>query len=432
MLILNLCDYKDDSKNIYYNELLKYFDNTMIDSIPFDINSNPAEILISIMTQNYDLIVGHGFGGVLAVYLGMVTKTRTILINPSYPASRYWNNQLSNYKYKQVIEKNIQNAIVWLNKKEDALSNIHIILGRDDDITDTSTTNKYFVECNCLYVDEGHWPIGEDFSKIFKNLVLEDSAENDCKAYLEKQKDTETYNIFKNFAIGKKDYSLLYLYTYGEESLARMSRVARCLCNNTLEDNLNGKMKYMTFDQLEDEISKVKEKIKAVSFLVIDHVTGMLLTENTKKCFWSVCKDILDNNGRVLILSDEEGQYLFEGDRTLLDLIYSGYNAFFEDDNYSRVGKSISIDGKSIKPDSSIHRVIIDELDTKHGNIVIKWHSSELQNQILYVYFKDGNWYIDNQENKLEKNIATIVLEKACAIFVEKTTVSKYDGHNFF
>ena len=90
MSILNICDYKDEKENIYYKELQKCFGaKTHIISVVFEKDKNPAELLMQLMTERYDLIVGHGFGGVLALYIGRATNVKTILINPAYPASRY-------------------------------------------------------------------------------------------------------------------------------------------------------------------------------------------------------------------------------------------------------------------------------------------------------------------------------------------------------
>ena len=66
---------------IIIKELQKCFgSNTKIISVVFEKDKNPAELLLEIMTETYDLIVGHGFGGVLELYIGRdddVTDTTT-------------------------------------------------------------------------------------------------------------------------------------------------------------------------------------------------------------------------------------------------------------------------------------------------------------------------------------------------------------------
>ena len=41
-------------------------------------DKNPAELLLRLMTDKYDLIVGRGFGGVFALYIGRATKAKTL------------------------------------------------------------------------------------------------------------------------------------------------------------------------------------------------------------------------------------------------------------------------------------------------------------------------------------------------------------------
>ena len=47
MNILNLCDINDEAKNIYHEELLKYFNEDQVDSIKYDQEANPAEFVIN-------------------------------------------------------------------------------------------------------------------------------------------------------------------------------------------------------------------------------------------------------------------------------------------------------------------------------------------------------------------------------------------------
>ena len=213
MSILNISDYKDEKENIYYKELQKCFGaDTSIVSVVFEKDRNPAELLVDLMTESWELIVGHGFGGVLALYIGRATNVKTILINPAYPASRYWSYDLNDYEYKKLIEKITEKNICW-DTGRDTVKNVYMILGRDDDVTDTTTSDKYLRRENCFYVDGGHWPSDMDFSGVFKKLVLGDSFEDLNEDQIaEKRRDEATYELFKDFAIGKMDYRLLYLY----------------------------------------------------------------------------------------------------------------------------------------------------------------------------------------------------------------------------
>ena len=278
MSILNISDYKDEKENIYFKELQKCFGTkTQIVSVVFEKDKNPAELLMQLMTNRYDLIVGHGFGGVLALYIGRATNVRTILINPAYPASRYWSDDLADYEYRELIEENTEEVICWDTKRE-TTKYVYMILGRDDDVTDTTTSNKYLRPKNCFYVDGGHWPSGIDFSRVFKKLVLGDAFEDlDEEQTVEKRREEVTYELFMDFAFGKWDNSLLYLFSYEENACNRMSKVARLLTGNEAEKELIGDMKYISADQLEIDASNIRERYADISLLVIDHITSLLM-----------------------------------------------------------------------------------------------------------------------------------------------------------
>ncbi len=67
LMILNFSDYKDEKKNIYYEKLDKLYPHELIIPYAFDKERNPAEMLMEIMSMSFDLIVGHGYGGGLAL-----------------------------------------------------------------------------------------------------------------------------------------------------------------------------------------------------------------------------------------------------------------------------------------------------------------------------------------------------------------------------
>lgn len=426
MSILNICDYKDEKENIYYKELQKCFGaKTHIISVVFEKDKNPAELLMRLMTERYDLIVGHGFGGVLALYIGLATNVKTILINPAYPASRYWSDDLADYEYQKLIQEITERVIRWDTKRE-TTKIVYMILGRDDDATDTTTSNKYLRSKNCFYVDGGHWPSGADFSNVFKKLVLGDSFEDlDEDQIAEKRRDEATYELFKDFAIGKMGYSLLYLYSYEEKANNRMSKIARRLTGNEADKELIGKMLYISADLLGKAASNIREQYDDISLLVIDHVTSLLMEKDEKKALWIACNEVLDNNGRVLLLSDDSAEDIFEGEREITDLIYSGCVAEFEEGVIDiEVGRKTYSD--------QYQAIIIDEVDSKDGNIAIKWHSNQLKDQILYVYFENGKWHIDEKDGWADKERAAVILEKASTEFVKTVEITDHDGKNFF
>ncbi len=435
MFILNICDYKDKKENIYYKELQKCFgSNTVIVSVAFEKDKNPAELLIELMTEPYDLIVGHGFGGALALYIGRATKVKTILINPAYPASRYWSDDLADYEYRKLIEKNTETVICW-DTKHKTTKNVYMILGRDDDVTDTTTSDKYLDSKNCFYVDGGHWPSGEDFSGIFKKLVLGDSYEDlDADHIAEKRKDEATYELLKEFAVGKMGYSLLYLYSYEENACNRMSKAARLLTGNEAEKELIGKMKYISSDQLEINTSNVRENYADISLLVVDHITDLLTDKDVKKALWIACNEVLDNNGRILLLSNDSAEDIFEDDREITDFIYSGCMAEFDDDPISSNAYkgAVTIEKRRKPCPDWYQRIVIDEVDSKEGNIAIKWHSDQLNDQILYVYFENGKWHIDEKDGWADKERATVILEKASTDFSKTVEITNHDGKRFF
>ncbi len=431
MRILNISDYKDENKNVYYEELNKNHPHELIIPYAFDKERNPAEMLMEIMSMSFDLIVGHGYGGVLALYAGRAMNTKTILINPTYPASRYWTGEMSDYKYKKIMEDNTEREFCN-NRLTENFKNIHIILGRDDDIIDTSTSDKYLCGANYHYVEGGHWPCGEDFNKAFKEILFEDyPSDADEDAIMERRRDEDTYELFKEFASGKRDHKMMYLYSHEESTSMRMSRAAKRLTSNKSEEYMVGPMKYINADQLDMEIAKIRDCFTGISFLVIDHISSVILTGNIKKALWIACNEVLGNKGYVLLLSDDRVDRTLENDKKMKGIIDIGYNAMFDDNPIGSVDdKTIDISFAVHKPYSLNYRtIIIDEVDSKEGNITVRWHSPELKEQILYVYFKDGKWYLDENDGLADKERATAVLEHACSKFVE---AAKRTAHDHF
>ncbi len=172
MNILNFHDLGEDGKNGCYNELLKYWSKEQIVSRTYDLaTENPASVLLDSMSSGpYDLIVGTGFGGVLALLAGRATGVRTVLVNPMYPIRRYLPAELPDYEYGDMLSGYEHRKICWDIGRE-SLKNVFLILGRDDDITDTARTPYYFYKGNLRFVEGGHFPDGDDFSQAFGELT---------------------------------------------------------------------------------------------------------------------------------------------------------------------------------------------------------------------------------------------------------------------
>ena len=118
----------------------------------------------------YDLIVGIGFGGVLTLLFGMATGVRVALINPMYPIQRYLPIELPGYKYGDMLSR-YEYKKICCDAKRESLKNVFLILGRDDDITDTARTPSYFCKGNSRFVGGDYFPDGDDFVRPFGELA---------------------------------------------------------------------------------------------------------------------------------------------------------------------------------------------------------------------------------------------------------------------
>ena len=76
--------------------------------------------------------------------------------------------------------------------------------------------------------------------------------------------------------------------------------------------------------------------------------------------------------------------------------------------------------------------VIIDELKSKKGNLEIKWHSPDLDEMVLYLYFKDGQWFYDGGDGWCSSNQAKAVLRAAADKFIDDAKSTDHDAHDFF
>ena len=159
------------------------------------------------------------------------------------------------------------------------------------------------------------------------------------------------------------------------------------------------------------------------------------MDKGEKKALWIACNEVLDNNGRILLLSNNSAEDIFEGEREITNLIYNGRVAEYEDNplSFQNTYKGVVTFEASRKPYSEQYQAItIDEVDSKDGNIAIKWHSSQLKDQILYVYFENGKWHIDEKDGWANKERAAVILEKASTDFVKTVEITDHDGKHFF
>lgn len=170
-MILNFHDLGEGGENDCYRELLKYWPRRQVVSLTYDLErEDPAAILFDSMAHGpFELIVGTGFGGVLALLAGRATGARTVLVNPMYPIRRYLPSELPDYGYGDALFLHEQYLIS--DVPAETLGNVFLILGRDDDVTDTARTPAYFRPGNSRFVEGGHHPEGEDFTKAFGELT---------------------------------------------------------------------------------------------------------------------------------------------------------------------------------------------------------------------------------------------------------------------
>ena len=172
MRILNFHDLGEGGENTCYRELLKYWADKQIDSRTHDYAAeDPNAILLeSMLPGPYDLVVGTGFGGVLALIVGRATGVRTILVNPMCPIGRYLPTELPGYEHRSAL-CGLEHGRICEDVDRTSLRNVFLVLGRDDDVTDTARTPAYFYPGNSRFVQGGHFPDDEDFARVFGELT---------------------------------------------------------------------------------------------------------------------------------------------------------------------------------------------------------------------------------------------------------------------
>ena len=435
MRILNLCDINDEAKNLYYKELFKYFADEQIDTIKYDPKVNPGEFLVKLMNEKYELIVGHGFGGLLALIIGRVTEAKTILINPMYPASRYWHEMLPDYEYKDYIESITEKDICW-DTHGITTTNVFLILGKDDDLIDTITLDKYLTDGNCFYVDGGHWPSGDDFILKFGELTGGLIPTGDGSAEKVDNDEQLTVTALSDFIRMEAGKKLLYLYTYKGENADKLSKATKkYLCS--LEDSDDLKCHYITADSLPANGAEVRASFKQIDFLIIDKIVRIVLSDEIRRSLWIACDEVISHGGRVLLLSEKHASALFEDDKDLMNLIYTGIIKEFCVYSFRyRSGFNVTFESSSSRDtrpyEEKYRTVIIDDIKTKYGNLAIKWHSPELEEMVLYLYFKDGHWFYDGDDGWCDPSQVKAVLCAAIDKFVDGAKRTDHDAHSFF
>ena len=429
MNILNFCDINDEAKNLYYNELLKYYDENDILTLKYDPKVNPAEYLLDLMNEKYDLIVGHGFGGLLALVIGRVTGTKTILINPMYPASRYWSELCPDYEYKRYIERVTERSICW-DTDGKTTDNVFIFLGKDDDLIDTSTTDKYLTRENSYYVEGGHWPSGEDFVLKFGELVGGLLPSEDGSHVMIDAEEEQAFTTLGKFIDENEESRILYLYSWRDDADKLTKAAVRYM--NSIEET-EGKLCYITADTLPVDGPDVRKHFYEVKFLIIDKIVRPVLSNEVRRSIWIACDEVTGHGGRVLLLSESAASWLFEEDKELMDMFYTGT---LREIHFYNTPRGISIDSGfsgDRRPFEDYYRtVIIDEIKTQYGNLAIRWHSPELEERWLYLYYKDDQWFYDSQDGWCNNTQAKAVLRAAVDKFVDEAKDTDHDAHHFF
>ena len=314
--------------------------------------------------------------------------------------------------------------------------NIYLILGKDDDLIDTATTDKYLTRGNSFYVEGGHWPSGDDF--VLKFGELTGGIEPDG-GIIDAKEDQAFAAISEFIQIQiKAERNLMYLHSYREEDTGMLTKVSkRYLCS--LEESAGKKCRYSTADSLPLGGNDIREHFKDLDFLVIDKIVGIVLNDEICRSIWIACDEVTSRGGKVLLLSDSHAADLFQENAELMNLIYSGVIKeiwFREMEGIKSGGIRISFDSsdsRDTRPIEDLYRtVIIDEIKTKAGNLAIKWHSPELDDHVLYVYYKDGQWFYDGGNGWCSPSEAEAVLRAAADKFVEGAKSTAHDAHDFF
>ena len=433
MRILNIHDLGQDGENTCYNELLKYWSKKQIISDTYDLaEEDPAAILLDSMASGpYDLIVGTGFGGVLALLAGRATGARTVLVNPMYPIQQYLPTELPDYDYGVTLVKYEHNSICW-DTKHESLKNVFLILGRDDDIVDTARMPYYFYEGNARFVDGGHFPDGEDFAQAFGELTGGIAATRRLAG-----KESQALSYLKEYFEGQGSRMF---YVYGPER-RQMTGDAKRLVQWAHDNCPSQRCLYLSADELPECQKGLRDSYQDVGFLAIDNIRKELITDSSKRSLWVVCDEVIGHGGKVLIISDETAIDVFGDDKDIMEVIWTGRvkecwgrihceeenNLFIDDDSYC---------SRDLAPYLEYARHMkIDDVDTSDGHIVVYWScpGETAKEHALYLYYADGKWHRDEEDgaNSSEER-AALILSKASELIIAQTDCVKHDAQNFW
>ncbi len=433
MRILNIHDLGQDGENTCYNELLKYWSERQIISFKYDLaEEDPASILLDSMASGpYDLIVGTGFGGVLALLAGRATGVRTVLVNPMYPIQQYLPTELPDYDYGTTLVKYEHNSICW-DTKHESLKNVFLILGRDDDIVDTARMPAYFCRGNSRFVDGGHFPDGEDFSQAFGELTGGIAANKRLAG-----KESQMLSYLKDYFRGQSS-RMFYIYCFEQR---QMTEDARRLVQWAQADRSSQRCFYLSSDELPECQEGLRDLYRDVDFLAIDNIRKDLITDSMKRSLWVVCDEVIGHGGNVLLVSDETAVDIFGDDKDIMELIWTGRVKECWESSSRGSDDELTIDDDSycstdLAPYSEYARHMkIDDVDTSDGRIVIYWScpGETAKKHALYLYYVDGKWHRDEEDGGSGgEEIAALTLSKASELIIAQTERVKHDAQNFW
>lgn len=92
-------------------------------------------------------------------------------------------------------------------------------------------------------------------------------------------------------------------------------------------------------------------------------------------------------------------------------------------------------DNEEIEDDYDPDLIVVEGLKSENGNIVIKWRFANEEDQIryLYLYYKDGTWYRDEEDGRRSSDsILVAVMKKAAKSFFEQTEMTGHIGQDFW
>lgn len=438
MRILNFHDLGEDGNNICYRELIKYWADKQVDSETHDYAAeDPNAILLkSMLSGPYDLVVGTGFGGVLALIVGRATGVRTVLVNPMYPIGRYLPTELPGYEHKRILCGYEHGRICW-DADRTSLSNVFLVLGRDDDVTDTARTPAYFYPGNSRFVEGGHFPDNEGFSRVFGELTGGiETGGSDVEPGRAKSPTSQAFRYLRDYFEGQGP---LVFFLYGFEPRL-MTDDVKSLVELMGRDCEGRRCLYISADELPESQEGLRESYRDVGFLAVDNIRKDLTTDAVKRSLWVVCDEVIGHGGKVLLVSDTPAAYVFKSDDDIMELVWSG--KVKECTDWSRYGgeEGLVIDDDSYNsfdhPQYSHYArsMRIDEVEASDGHFTIYWScpGGREKERALYLYYADGKWRRDEEDGFSDEEVAAMVLRKASEEIIAQTEPAEHVAKGFW